>query len=331
MIIVRTPLRLPLGGGGTDIPAYYRQYGGYLVAAAINKYVYIIINRRFESGIRISHSQTEVVETPDEIQHPIVREALRLLDVGPGLEIVSMADVPANTGLGSSSAFTVGLLHALHTYKREAIPREQLAEEAFHVEAELVGSPIGKQDQYVAALGGVLSLRIERDGAVQAQPLDLDEGFLQDFMNNVLLFYTGIRRSASDVIRDQSTSLDSNEPAVTAAMHAVKAIGHEIDAVLKRKDLKALGTLLDRHWLAKRSLSNRVSSYDIDRWYGIGKASGAIGGKLIGAGGGGFLMFCCADGHDSKGRLVEAMASQGLSLLRLGLDLEGSKILANIV
>lgn len=330
MIIVRSPLRLPLGGGGTDLPAYYRQYGGALVAAALNKYVYITVNRPFETGIRVKYSQTEYVQSVEEIQHPLVRESLRLLGVGPGLEIVAMADVPANTGLGSSSAFTVSLLHALHTYKREAIPRRQLAEEAFHVEAELVGAAIGKQDQYVAALGGVLSLEIDRDGQVLAQPVELDEGFLHDFMNNVLLFYTGIRRSAWDVIQDQSTSLAANKPDVTVAMHTVKAIGQEVGPALLRKDLEAFGELLDRHWTAKRFLSSQISSYDIDRWYDIGKANGAVGGKLIGAGGGGFLMFC-ADGHDTKGRLVEAMASEGLSLLRVGVDLEGSKIIADIV
>ncbi|MDA1096446.1 MAG: sugar kinase, partial [Chloroflexi bacterium] len=190
--MTRTPLRIPLGGGGTDLPAYYSRYGGYLVSAAINKYVYITLNPRFEDSFRVSYSRTEIADSIDDIQHPIVREALRLVGIDRGLEIVSIADIPANTGLGSSSSFAVGLLNALHTFKREHVSPHQLAEEAYQIEVEILGEPIGKQDQYLGAFGGITALEIERDGSVRVSPVRVHDHTVQDMEGNLLLFYTGI-------------------------------------------------------------------------------------------------------------------------------------------
>lgn len=327
MIITRAPLRLPLGGGGTDLPTYYSRYGGYLVSAAIDKYVYILVNPRFEDSIRVSYSKTEIVDTVDDIEHPIVREAMRLVGVGRGLEIISVADLPANTGLGSSGSFTVALLHALHTFRREHLPPQDLAEEAFHIEAEILGEPLGKQDQYIAALGGICAMEIDRQGQVHVQPLPTSHALSQEFENRVLMFYTGMQRRASDILSGQSAALSAGARKVTESLNLIKELGYQTREALQRGDLDCFGAIMHRHWAAKRQMSDKISGSQIDHWYDIARESGALGGKIVGAGGGGFLMLYCDNGV--KPHLREAMTQQGLHEMPYHIDFEGSKVIIN--
>jgi len=328
MIVTRTPTRISLGGGGTDIRSYASRYGGFLVSAAIDKYVYITVNKRFEDSIRVSYSVTEIADSVEDIEHPIVREALRSLGLGGGLEIVSIADVPANTGLGSSGAFTVGLLHALHAYKRESVSRETLAEEAGTILMDVLGEPIGVHDQYLAALGGITCLAIDLDGTVQASPLVISDGIVEELEASLLLLYTGVKRRASDVLGDESRAISCGHDGVTAALHTVREIGWQVKDALETGNLRRFGELLDHHWQSKKKLSTKVSSDRIDRWYKVAQRNGALGGKIMGAGGGGFFMLCC-DNH-SKARLREAMAAEGLREMRFAIDFEGSKVLVNL-
>lgn len=325
--MTRTPCRIPLGGGGTDLPSYASRYGGFLVTAAVNRYVYIVLNRRFEDSIRVSYSKTEIVEHADELQHPIARESLRLLGIDRGLEIVSIADIPANTGMGSSSSFTVGLLNALHTFKGEHASPQQLAEEAYTIEVEVLKEPIGSQDQYIAAFGGIQCLEIGRDGRVQVHRLRLDDHVAKEFENSVLLFYTGIQRPSREVLEEQSQAVATARGETLEASHAIKAIGYEVKQALESGELDAFGRLLHRHWETKKRLSDRVSSSQIDHWYELALQNGAMGGKIMGAGGGGFFMFYC-NGQD-KGQLRRAMRSEGLKELRFMLEPEGSKVWLN--
>lgn len=328
MIITRTPLRIPIGGGGTDLPSYYSQYGGFLISSAITKYVYIMVNRRFERGFRISYSKTEIVEHVEEIEHPIVREALKMFGIKSGLEIVSIADVPSNTGLGSSSSFTVGVLQALHTLQRETASPQQLAEEAFHLEVEVLKEPIGKQDQYMAAFGGIISMTIGLDGKVEVTPVQLNDHQVQELENNLTLWYTGLRRSASDVLQDQNESLKQSSSQTTEAMHRIKSIGLEINDALNQGQLFRLGELMDAHWQSKKKLTGKVSTDNVDRWYEIARSNGAVGGKIIGAGGGGFFLFYSDNG--SKEALGRAMTAEGLQNMRVAIDFDGSKVVANL-
>jgi D-glycero-alpha-D-manno-heptose-7-phosphate kinase len=328
MIVTRTPTRISLGGGGTDIRSYASRYGGFLISAAIDRYMYITVNERFEDSIRVSYSKTEIADSVDDIEHPIVRETLRFLGLEASLEIVSVADVPANTGLGSSGAFTVGLLNALHTFKRENVSQETLAEEASTILMDVLGEPIGVHDQYLAALGGITCLVIGQDGTVQASPLARSDGIVEELEASLLLFYTGVKRSASDVLADESRAISHSLDGVTAALHTVKEIGFQVKEALAAGNLRRFGELLDHHWQSKKRLSAKVSSADIDRWYELAKSNGALGGKIMGAGGGGFFMFYC-DNH-SKACLRKAMAAQGLREMRFAIDFEGSKVLVNI-
>ncbi len=327
MIVTRTPFRVPLGGGGTDLPSYYSRYGGFIVSAAINRYVYIMLNRRFEDNLRVSYSQTQIADCADQVEHPIVREALKFVGIDRNLEIVSIADLPANTGLGSSCSFTVGLLNALHTLKREHVPLDDLAEEACHLEIEKLREPIGKQDQYIAAFGGITCLEIDREGGVRSSPLNVPDDVVQELENNVMVFYTGIQRRASDILGCQSRAADDGDRRVVEALHVIKELGREIRDALERGDLDRFGWLLDQHWQVKKCLSERVTSPEIDGWYAAAKEGGALGGKVMGAGGGGFFMFYCPNG--AKARLREALTAQGLRELRIGIDFEGSKVLVN--
>ncbi len=327
MIVTRTPFRVPLGGGGTDLPSYYSQHGGFIVSAAINRYVYIMLNLRFEDSIRVSYSQTEIADCADHVEHPIVREALKLLGLNCNLEIVSIADVPAKTGLGSSCSFTVGLLNALHALKREHLPLEELAEEACHIEIERLREPIGKQDQYIAAFGGITCLEIDREGGVRPYALNLPGDVVQELENNVMVFYTGIKRSASEVLSGQARAAQEGDPRVVEALHVIKEIGREVKLALEAGDLDRFGSLMDEHWQVKKRLSDKVSNGEIDAWYETARSNGALGGKVMGAGGGGFFMFYCPNGR--KGRLREVLTAEGLRELRVGVDFEGSKVLIN--
>ncbi|MCJ7459505.1 MAG: hypothetical protein MUP17_10990 [candidate division Zixibacteria bacterium] len=327
MIVTRTPVRIPLGGGGTDLPSYYTQYGGFLISAAIDKYIYITVNKRFEKSIRVSYSSTEIADSVDDIKHPIVREALRLLKVDSGIEITSIADVPSNTGLGSSSSFTVGLLNALHTYKNEKVNAKDLAEEACYIEIELLKEPIGKQDQYAAAFGGIICLEIDRLGSIKTTPLKLSEDSLDQLESNTLLFYTGIKRSASEVLSSQNKNASLNQEKIIQGMHQIKKIGLEIKEAFEKEDLETFGKLLDQHWQIKKTLSDKITQDKIDQWYEIAKKNGALGGKLMGAGGGGFFMFFCNNG---KNGFRKKMEQEELKEMRFRLDFDGSKVLVNI-
>jgi len=327
MIVTRTPVRIPLGGGGTDLPSYYTQYGGFLISAAIDKYIYIAVNKRFEKSIRVSYSSTEIADSVDDIKHPIVREALKHLKIDSGIEITSIADVPSNTGLGSSSSFTVGLLNALHTYKNEKVNAKDLAEEACYIEIELLKEPIGKQDQYAAAFGGIICLEIDRLGSVKTIPLKLSEDSLDQLESDTLLFYTGIKRSASEVLGSQNKNASLNQEKVVQGMHQIKKIGLEIKEAFEKEDLETFGKLLDQHWQTKKTLSEKMTQDRIDQWYEIAKKNGALGGKLMGAGGGGFFMFFCNNG---KNGFRKKMEQAELKEMRFRLDFEGSKVLVNI-
>ncbi len=326
MIVTRTPVRVPLGGGGTDLPSYYTQYGGSLLSAAIDKYIYVTVNKRFENSIRVSYSETEIADTADEIRHPIVREALRLLNIDSGVEITSVADVPSNTGLGTSSAFTVGLLHALHTYKKEKVSAQDLAEEACFLEIELLKEPIGKQDQYAAAYGGLISLEIDRLGNTRVEQLHLSEDAQDQLESNTLLFYTGIRRSAGKVLAVQNKATSVRREKTVDSLHKIKKIGEQTRQAFLEENLDQFGKLLDLHWQTKKKLSGKISSNQVDRWYRVARKNGASGGKLMGAGGGGFFMFYCNNG---KNGFRKTMRQEGLREMPFRIDYEGSKVLVN--
>jgi D-glycero-alpha-D-manno-heptose-7-phosphate kinase len=327
MIVTRTPVRIPLGGGGTDLPSYYTQYGGSLLTAAIDKYIYITVNKRFEDSIRLSYSVTEIADQVEKIKHPIVREALKLLGINSGVEITSIADVPSNTGLGTSSSFTVGLLHALHAYRREKVSAGELAEEACFLEIQRLKEPIGKQDQYAAAYGGVIFLEIDRLGNVKLEPLCLSEDAKDQLESNTLLFYTGIQRSAGKILSTQSKAASAKRERTVESLHKIKQIGRETKIAFEEENLARFGKLLDVHWQTKKKLSGKISSGKVDRWYQVAKRNGASGGKLMGAGGGGFFMFYCSNG---KNGFRKTMRKEGLREMPFRLDFEGSKVLVNI-
>jgi D-glycero-alpha-D-manno-heptose-7-phosphate kinase len=325
MIVARAPLRIPLGGGGTDLPSYYSQYGGFVLSAAINKYVYISINRpQVDDLIRVKYSKSETVEDLNEVQHELVREAMRLTGVERGVEIVSMADVPAGTGMGSSGSFLIALLRALHAMKREHVAPGQLAEEACRIEIEMVGSPVGKQDPYVAAYGGISCFEIAPSGEVAVNRLPLNNHRLDELRGNLLLFFTGIQRRAMDILEDQKRDTMQSKDEVVKSLHQTKTLGLEIKEALEAGDFNRFGELLDVHWQNKKRRSTKVSDPRIDRWYDIARDRGALGGKLIGAGGGGFFLFYCSNPH--KGQLREAMTEEGLREMQFDFDFEGAKV-----
>jgi D-glycero-alpha-D-manno-heptose-7-phosphate kinase len=324
MIITRSPLRISLGGGGTDLPSYYCKHGGFLIAAAIDKYVYINVHRRFVDGFLLKYSHLEEAATIEEIKHPIIREALRLVGVQErNLEITSMADIPAGTGLGSSGSFTTALLKALHAHKKNLVHPAELAEQACQIELEKLGEPIGKQDQYIAAYGGVTCFHFLPDGRVEASPLNISEETLFNLEDNLLLFFTGYSRSASKILQEQDIKSKRSEKAMVENLHFLKDLGQQSQRALESDDLHEFARLMDLHWQRKKERSAAMSNQHINDWYAAAMVNGALGGKLIGAGGGGFLMFYAAD----KARLRHAMRKSGLTEVRFRFEFEGTKIL----
>lgn len=321
MIIARTPLRISIGGGGSDLPSYYEKFGGFFISAAINKYIFIGINKTFTKDYTIRYSSQERVNEPSAIHHPIIREAVRLHRPGP-LEIVSLADVPAGTGLGSSGAFTVGLLKALYAYKREPVMTSSLAEEACHIEMNLLKEPVGKQDQYIAAYGGLTCFDIDKEGKVEVSPLAISTAGMHDLEDHLLLFFTGYSRSASDLLADQKAKSQANNKDMIENLHFVVELGHEIKKALVAGDTRTFGRHMHEHWLHKKKRSFGMSNDKINHWYDAGMANGAIGGKLVGAGGGGFLLFYA---EDAKG-VREIMAKEGLEEFRFQFDFDGSTV-----
>ena len=325
MIITRSPLRISLGGGGTDLPSYYREHGGFLVAAAIDKYVYITKHRTFQKDIIIKYSKLERVQSVEQIEHPIVREALKLTRVtDPYIELASMADIPGGTGLGSSGSFTIALLKALHAYQKNIVSPAELAEQACHIEIDRLGEPIGKQDQYIAAVGGITAFTFHQDGRVEYRPCQITEETLFGREDNLLLFFTGYSRSASAILKDQNDRSKQNDSAMLDNLHFTKDLGYQSLAALEGANLEEFARLMDVHWQRKKARSSGMSNERINEWYDHAMANGALGGKLIGAGGGGFLMFYAED----KTKLRHTMRGQGLQEVRFRFDFEGSKVVA---
>ncbi len=323
MIIARSPLRITLGGGGTDLPSYYRDNEGFLVSAAIDKYVYVTVMRPFTEGIYLKYSQLEHVDKIPDVKHPIIREALQMLGFKtPQVEITTLADIPAGTGLGSSGSFTTALLKALYTHRKRHLHQEELAELACHIEIDRLGEPIGKQDQYVAAMGGVTCFTFHKDDKVTAIPLGISMDTMFEVEDNLLLFFTGFSRSASGILKDQQMKSQNNDLEMLKNLHYVKDLGYRSKDALEVGNTTLFGELMHEHWEHKKRRSGGMSNPKIDEWYELGMKNGAVGGKLVGAGGGGFLMFMA---HD-KSKLRQVMVTAGLEEVRFRFDFEGTKV-----
>ena len=324
MIITRSPLRITLGGGGTDLPSYYRHYGGFLIAAAIDRYVYVTVLRPFTPGIFLKYSKLEQVDQVDEVNHPIIREALRMMDLNtPQIEITTLADIPAGTGLGSSGSFTTALLKALYAHRHRLIHPGDLAELACDIEINKLGEPIGKQDQYIAAFGGITSFRYHTDDRVEAVPLQISMDTLFDLEDNLLLFFTGFSRSAGAILKDQNNRTLESDQEMLSNLHYVKELGLRSQKALEQGRTDQFGEILHEHWDHKKKRSGGMSNPQINEWYELARAQGALGGKLVGAGGGGFLLFYTRE----RRKLRQAMAKAGLEEVRFRFDFEGTKIL----
>jgi D-glycero-alpha-D-manno-heptose-7-phosphate kinase len=323
MIIARSPLRITLGGGGTDLPSYYREHEGFLLSAAIDKYVFVTVTRPFTEGIYLKYSHLEHVEKIAEVQHPIIREGLNLLGFKtPQVEITTLADIPAGTGLGSSGSFTTALLKALYTHRRRHLNQMELAELACHIEIDQLGEPVGKQDQYIAAVGGVTCFTFRTDDTVAAKPLAISMDTMFDLEDNLLLFFTGFSRSAGSILQDQNTRTKQSDGEMLKNLHYVKELGYRGKQALETGDIRLFGELMHEHWEHKKRRSGGMSNPKIDEWYELGMKSGAVGGKLVGAGGGGFLMFMAED----RNRLRHKMGAAGLEEVRFRFDFEGTKV-----
>lgn len=323
MIIARSPLRISLGGGGTDVPSYYENHEGYLIAASINKYVYVNLMRPFTEGIYLKYSEIEHVKSISEIRHPIIREALKILNLRtPQIEITTLADIPAGTGLGSSGSFTTALLKGLCAHYRKSINQAELAELACQIEIEKLREPIGKQDQYIAAYGGITEFTFKSNGQVAASPLPVTTKTLHELEDNLLLFFTGISRSASSILEVQDKKSKVSDTQMINNLHYIKDLGLRSREALVSGDTNEFGNLLHEHWETKKMRSGGITNEFINAAYQKAMDSGAIGGKLVGAGGGGFLMFYASD----KERLRSAMSEIGLEEVRFQFDFEGSKV-----
>ena len=321
MIIARSPLRVSLGGGGTDLPSYYREHSGFLIAAAIDKYVYVTATRPFSPGIYLKYSELERVDNIAEVRHPIIREAIQMMALeSPQIEITTLADIPAGTGLGSSGSFTTALLRALHAFNHQLIHPQELAEMACKIEIDHLGEPIGKQDQYIASYGGITCFTFNQDSSVTAEPLRIDGDTLHALEDNLLLFFTGFSRNASDILKDQNTRTQKRDEEMLNNLHYVKELGHRSREALESGDPVRLGEIMHEHWDHKKKRSGSMSNAQIDQWYSLARGNGAIGGKLVGAGGGGFLMFYARD----RDQLKQAMTKAGLEEVRFRFDFEGT-------
>jgi D-glycero-alpha-D-manno-heptose-7-phosphate kinase len=291
MIISRTPLRMSFVGGGSDLPVFYRKYGGAVVSTAIDRYVYVTVNQKFDDHIRVSYSRTENAKSVERIKHPLVREGLKLVGIGGGVEITSIADIPSKgSGLGSSSTFSVGLLNALHAYAGRHAGAEQLAREACEIEIDRCGEPIGKQDQYAAAFGGLNLIRFNQDDTVSVEPIICKRETITQMQAHTLVFYTGITRSASGILRQQNSAL-ATEKKKRDVTRKMVALAETLCGELRKNRVASFGEIIHEGWLLKKSLAGGISTDVIDGWYDTARQAGAAGGKLLGAGTGGFLMF----------------------------------------
>ena len=325
MVISRSPLRISLGGGGTDLPSYYGEHEGFLIAAAIDKYVYVTINKPFKQGIFLKYSAIENVNSITEVQHPIIRESLKIFDhpeFPAQIEITTLADIPAGTGLGSSGSFTTALVKGLYTYHKEMLHTSEIAELACNIEIEKLSEPIGKQDQYIAAYGGISCFTFCKDGSVKVKPLKISDDTLFDLEDNLVLYFTGFARSASAILKDQKDKSQSNNTDMLNNLHYVKEMGYKSKLMLEEGRTSDFGALMHEHWEHKKRRSGGMSNPQIDEWYTLGLKNGAVGGKLVGAGGGGFLLFYAAD----RNKLRHAMKKAGLEEVRFRFDYEGTKV-----
>lgn len=330
MIISRSPVRITLGGGGTDLASYYSKYGGALVAAAIDKYTLVSAHTRFDDDIKLNYSRTEQVHSIDDINHNIFREGLRLLNIKKGIELTSLSDMPSSSGLGTSGSFTIALLNALHTYKREFVSQKQLAEEACKIEIDILKEPIGKQDQYISAFGGITAFTFAKNGKVTVKRIKMSEEAQDELHNNTMLFYTGIERSASNILREQNEKSKNNQAETIETLHEIKRIGLETKKAFENGDIDKFGEFLNLHWNIKKRLSQNISNKFIDDCYALAKKNGALGGKIMGAGGGGFFMFYHRGNNNQKTAFIKTMSKKGLKKMRYNFDFEGSKIILNM-
>jgi D-glycero-alpha-D-manno-heptose-7-phosphate kinase len=333
LIVTRTPFRVTLGGGGTDLPSYYRRHGGFVFAMALDKYMYVCVNRPIiGDSIRLHYSVSEVVDHVSELRHELAREALKLHGIERKFEIASIADLPAGTGLGSSSCYLIGLLNALHHARREYVSLQDLAEEACHIELDILKEGIGKQDQYMAAFGGLTLLDIARDGAVKTRSLNLESGTLAEFVSHTHIYYTGTHRDARDILSDQNRAMTEPEKPeharVAESLHAIKDIGYRILEAVESGNFDRFGHLLHEHWERKKSLSSRISTGAVDATYEeVRSRYHVLGGKLVGAGGGGFLMLYC---NRNQSSLERFMASRGMPRLHYTVEPEGTKVVSQM-
>ena len=310
-------------GGGSDLPSFYTRHAGAVVSTTVDKYIYVTVNPKFDEAIRVSYSKTEEVDTVDEIEHNIVREALKMLNIRGGIEITSVADIPAKgTGLGSSSAFTVGLLHALHAYNRNASSADRLAREASQLELEVLKEPIGKQDQYASAFGGLSFIRFNSDGTVFVDPIICRRETVERLDQNLIVFFTGIHRSASKILKAQDEII-ATDLAKQDTLKKMVQFAYDLKSELENNQLHSVGEILHENWVLKKSMTDQVSTDQIDEWYNRARSAGAVGGKLLGAGGGGFLMFYAPqENHESIKKALSELRS-----VPFRFEPQGSKII----
>lgn len=328
MIVTRTPFRVTLGGGGTDLPSYYKKYGGFIFSAGIDKYMYLTVNQpAVDDLIRLKYSQSETVDNLTQVKHDIAREILRHQGIDKRIEISSISDISAGTGLGSSSCYAVGLLHALHVLRRDYVSLQQLAEEDFKVEADVLGRPIGKQDPYLAAFGGLTVLEISTDGEVRVRRAKVSYEIADELNRNVMMFFTGVTRDADKILSEQSSAVKEEKKEVTESMHFIKELGYKILEAVEKGNLSEVGRLFDAHWLHKKKISSKMTNPEFDRIYEVAKQNGALGGKISGAGGGGFFTFYVEKDHH---KFREAMRGEGLREMRYRFDTDGTKALVDL-
>jgi len=327
MIITKTPMRISVGGGGTDLPSFYSKFGSRFISAAIDKYIYIIVQeRKYYNEFLIKYSKTETVKRVSDIKNDLIRESLRLLKINKPLEIVSISDIGGRTGLGSSGSFTVGLLRALHEYKDEVVSRGQLAEEACKIAIDILKLPSGKQDEYIASVGGLTAFEINRRGRVKIDKNRFDANFIRELEHYLYMFYTGIRRESKSVLKEQKIATENNDKQVINNLKEVQLLGDKINTALMSEKVDDFGKLLHEHWLLKRKRA-KTTNPDIDKWYDLARKNGALGGKIMGAGGGGFFLFYC---NKNAQKLIKVMAKEGLQHIPFNFDYQGSRLIANL-
>jgi D-glycero-alpha-D-manno-heptose-7-phosphate kinase len=327
MIVSRTPFRITLGGGGTDLPSYYKDHGGFIFSFCLSKYMYICINRpSADDLIRLKYSISESVESVEDLQHDIAKACLQRVNINSRIEIASLSDIPAGSGLGSSSTYTVGLLNSLYSLNGKYKSLEFLADEACKIEMDILKKPMGKQDQYLAALGGFVTLEIDKDGTVKSEKIELDKSIMNELNRNLLIFYTGQQRKNDKILKEQDDSTKNNKEEVLKSLHYIKESGYKILDIVKSGNLDDLGMMFKEHWEMKKKLSSGVTNDKIDSIYNIALKNGATGGKITGAGGGGFFTFYCSKDHQ---KLRNAMKAEGLKELDYSFDLDGSRIISN--